>query len=112
MPAPSDPDNWGELPQFRTLRRMVTILTATLTIGVLTIAATLVIRILTEDGPGPATDLTAEAVSLPAAAEILAVGATPSALTIAVRDEDGAETLRVFHPKTGALMSTVVISRD
>lgn len=91
---------------------MVAILTATLSIGVLTIAATLVIRILMEDGPPAVTSLDAESVAVPAQEAVIAVGATPSALTIATRDDEGRERLRVFHPQTGELVKAIPIRRE
>ena len=113
MPAPNkDAENWGEMPQFRTLRRMVTLLTATLTIGVLTIAVTLVIRIASEPPATALTALDAKAVTLPANAEVFSVGATKSALTIAIKDPDGTERLLTFHPKTGEQVGETIINRE
>ena len=112
MPAPNkDAENWGEMPQFRTLRRMVTLLTATLSIGVLAIAVTLVIRIASEPGAPAVTSLGVEAVTLPADAEIIAVGATGAALTIAVKDPNGRERVLTFHPKTGEQVGETIIRR-
>lgn len=84
---------------------------ATLIIGVLTIAATLVIRIMMETGTPAVASIGADAVSIPAAEEIIAVGATQAALSIATRDEAGAERLRVFDPETGAEIGETLIRR-
>lgn len=112
MTAPKkDAENWGEMPQFRTLRRMVTLLTATLTIGVLTIAVTLVIRIASESGPRAVTSLAADSVTVPADATIIAVGATPSALSIVVRGPDGRERVLVFDPTSGEQVGETAITR-
>ena len=112
MPTPNnDAPDWGEMPQFRTLRRRVTLLTATLSIGVLAIAVTLVIRIASEPGAGPVTSLGAQDVVLPRDAQILAVGATPSALSIAIREAGGGERLLVFDPKTGEQVGEAAITR-
>lgn len=112
MPAPkSDAENWGEMPQFRTLRRMVTLLTATLTIGVLTIAVALVIRIASEPGVS-IKSVDAPALTLPAGETITATGATTAAITIVTRDSEGVERLRLFDPKTGAETDQVLIERQ
>lgn len=89
---------------------MVTLLTATLSIGVLTIAVTLVIRIASEPGVSlKAVD--APSVSLPAGEEIVATGATNAAITFVTKDSDGVERLRLFNPKTGAETDQVIIER-
>ena len=98
QPAPSDP---AEPPGFRRLRLMVTALTATLMIGIIVIATTLVIRIVTEQGPAPLSAPLAPTVALPEGEAVIAVGAGPGALTLLTRDDAGAERLRVFHPRTG-----------
>ena len=54
--------------------------------------------------------ITAEEIVLPSDAEVLAVGATASALTVAI-SEGGAESLLVFHPVTGELIQRVKINR-
>lgn len=112
MPTPNkDAENWGEMPQFRTLRRMVTLLTATLTIGVLTIAVALVIRIASEPGVSiKAVD--APSVTMPAGETIIATGATSAAITFVTKDGAGVERLRFFDPKTGAETDQVLINRE
>lgn len=112
-PQRGEGEDWGEIPQFRTLRRLITVLTATLILGMMTIAGLLAWRILSEPpraAAGPPA-LALEAVAIPAGAEIIAVGATEAALTVAVR-EPGGESLLVFHPETGALLKRVAIRRD
>lgn len=91
---------------------MVTVLTATLIIGVLTIAATLVIRIAMEPGRGAVAAIEAESVSLPPGETVTAVGATPSALSLATKDAAGVERLRVFDPATGAPVGEVRVTRE
>lgn len=86
-------------------------MTGTLIIGVLTIAGTLVIRILMEPERAPMARIGAAEVSLPAGEGIIAVGATPSALSIATRDEAGRERIRVFHPETGAPTGEIAVTR-
>ena len=115
MPAPKrrdDAEDWREVPQLRNLRRLVTALTAVLMFGVLAVAVTLVIRIASEPGAAPLSDLGAEAVVLPAGEAIVAVGATAAALTIATRDEAGAERLRLFDPATGEPIGEARITRE
>ncbi|MEX2518890.1 MAG: DUF6476 family protein [Paracoccaceae bacterium] len=90
---------------------MVTVLTVTLILGILTIAATLVIRIMMETGPAPVTAVAATQIAVPAGEAITATGATASALTLATRDAAGQERLRVFHPVTGAQVGETLIAR-
>lgn len=90
---------------------MVTVLTVTLTVGILTIAATLVIRIMMETEPAPVTAIAASEITLPAGEQIIAAGATVSALTVATRDASGRERLRVFHPDTGAPVGETLVIR-
>ena len=52
----------------------------------------------------------AESISLPAGAEIIATGATATALTVAIRDADG-EALLVYDLNTGRLIDRVPILR-
>jgi hypothetical protein len=111
MSAPNkNAENWGEMPQFRTLRRMVTLLTATLSIGVLVIAVALVYRITSEPGVSiKAVD--APSVTLPIGETIIATGATSAAITFVTRDGEGVERLRLFDPKTGNETDQVLIER-
>ena len=99
------------MPQFRTLRRMVTLLTATLTIGVLTIAVALVIRIASEPGVSIKT-VDAPALTIPLNETIIATGVTSAAITLVTKDADGIERLRLFDPKTGAETDHVMIERE
>lgn len=110
-PQKGEEPHWGEIPQFRTLRRLVTVLTATLIVGVLSIVIVLVIRIAMEPSATRATKIGADEVTIPAGAEITAVGATAGSLTIAIR-EDGVESLLIFDPQTGGLVKRVAIARD
>jgi hypothetical protein len=54
----------------------------------------------------------AERLSLPAGAEIVAVGQGAAGVLIVTRDAGGAETLRVFDPGTGAELSATAIARE
>lgn len=89
---------------------MVTLLTATLSIGVLAIAVTLVIRIASEPGV-TVTAVDAPTVSLPAGEAIVATGVTSAAITFVTRDDEGVERLRLFSPSTGEETDQVVIER-
>ncbi|MFV0475559.1 MAG: DUF6476 family protein [Pikeienuella sp.] len=109
--TPLSKSEWTEPPQLRNLRRMVSVLTATLIIGVLAIVATLVIRIMMEEPAGAPAAIGAEAISLPAGEAITAIGATANALSVATRDADGAERIRVFHPETGEELSMTAVTR-
>ena len=116
MPSPlSPPDAEGpelaEPPGFRRLRIMVTALTATLTVGIIVIAATLVIRILMEDGPRPLSAPVAAEVTAPEGETMIAVGAGPGALSLLTRDAGGVERLRTYHPETGAAIGVTLIRR-
>ncbi|WP_340107421.1 DUF6476 family protein [Pikeienuella sp. HZG-20] len=84
---------------------------ATLVIGVVTIAATLVIRILMEPERPAIAQIDADRVALPVGEEIVAVGAAAGGLSIATRDPAGQERLRVFDPKTGAAIGETLIER-
>lgn len=93
---------------------MVIILTTTLSLGVLTIAAALVIRILNEPAPQvtPVQQIAAEQIALPRGEEIIATGTTGAALTVITRATDGQERMRIFAPDTGALIDMVEITRE
>lgn len=85
---------------------------ATLIFGVLTIAATLVIRIMMESPPErEVATIAADEIVLPKGEEITAVGATPNALTVVTRDAAGMERIRVFHPESGAELSDMMVER-
>lgn len=117
MPSPLSPPGaegpeLAEPPGFRRLRLMVTVLTATLTIGMMVIAATLVIRILMEEGPRPLSAPVAAEVAAPEGEAIIAVGAGPGALSLLTRDEAGVERLRTYHPETGAEIGVTLIRRS
>ena len=77
----------------------------------MTIAGVLIWRIASEPTRPPVAAISAEDVTLPAGARVTAVGATASALTIAIEDQDG-ERLLVFHPETGARLSETRITRE
>jgi hypothetical protein len=118
-PHGPDSDEPPEPPRLRALRLMVTVLTATLILGVVAIAAALVIRVTRADpppAPAPAAfdpaRLTAESLVLPEGEDIVALGAAGDALMIVTRDASGAEWLRLFDPADGAALRAAPITRS
>lgn len=109
-----EPEHWGDVPQLRGLRRLVIVLTATLSLGVLTVAAALVIRIMNEPAPAiaPVEQIGAETIALPEGEIPIAAGTTASAISLVTKDANGTERLRIYAPDTGALIDTVIIQRD
>jgi hypothetical protein len=110
-----DEDDLPEPPRLRALRRLVTALTATLILGMLAVAGTLVVRLARPEAPAaPAfapQALTAERLVLPAGEAITALGAAGPALAVATRDGRGAERIRLFDPATGAELGAVAVER-
>ena len=83
----NDSEDWREVPQLRSLRRLVSALTIVLIFGMVAVAATLVWRISSE--PGAAAPLvTAENVTLPADEVVTSIGATENALSLMTKDAD------------------------
>lgn len=83
-------------------------LTIVLIGGMIVVAAALVMRL---SAPPPQVAVAAEALLLPEGETITAVGATPSALTVATRDGAGVERLRVFDPSSGEQTGATTIRR-
>jgi hypothetical protein len=105
-----------ELPEPLTLRRLrwlVTGLTVVLILGVLAIAATIVIRLGFGVGQAvPGGPVRAERFALPVDGEIVAVGRGLGTVMFVLRGDDGAEALHVFDGATGAPASTTAIVRE
>lgn len=80
-------------------------------LGILTVAATLVIRIAAEPASAPLT-AAPEAIALPDGETILAVGAGREAVAVATRDAAGRERLRLFHPVTGTPLGVTELRRE
>ena len=105
-----DPDDIEEPPRLRRLRWLVTALTVVLILGVLAIAATIVMRLgLGLGGAGP---IVAERFALPSGMEIIAVGRGEGIVLFVLRAPDGAETLRAFDDRTGEPAGASAITRD
>ena len=105
------PEGEEEPPQIRRLRVLVMVMLVVLMLGIVTIAATIVIR-LGFGGEPSAQKLTADAIALPAGAEITALGQGPSGVLITVRQADGSEVLRLHDAATGRLLRETAIIRD
>lgn len=92
-------------------------LTIAAAVAVLAVAAALVIRTGRPAGPvaaiplDPAT-ITTDTLSLPAGEAVQALGATPGALLLLTRDDDGAERLRLHDPVTGATIRVIAVDRQ
>lgn len=106
----NDSEDWREVPQLRSLRRLVSVLTIVLIFGMVAVAGALVWRISSE--PGAAAPLvTADEITLPAGEIVTSVGATEAALSLFTRDAEGVERLRVFDPATGDETGVLTIGR-
>ena len=101
-----------ELPHLRRLRRMVMALMVVLMLGILAIAATIVIRLGVgggEPGPGP---ISAPELVLPADHQIIATGRGPGTVHFTVAAPDGSEFLIVLDAASGAERSRTPITRQ
>ena len=105
------PEGEEEPPQIRRLRVLVMVMLVVLMLGIVTIAATIVIR-LGFGGEPSAQKLTADAIALPAGAEITALGHGPDGVLVTVKTRDGAESLRLHDAATGELLRETAIIRE
>ena len=118
MPTPPTDDDYLPEPRnLRALRRLVTLLTATIIVGLGVVAGAMVLRLVRDPAPAPiaALDLdaaAAERLSVPPGESITAAGAAPGALILVTRDGEGAERLRLYDAATGALRRVVAIERQ
>lgn len=103
-----------EPPKLRFLRRMVVALMTTLMVGVLAIAAAIVITVSRDRAPQALAEGAelAESVILPAEDALLSAAVSGGVLTVATRDAGGAETLRMFDASTGAPLGAVAVKRE
>lgn len=114
-PPGSDADQIPEPPALRRLRWLVSALMVALILGILSVAAVLVIRL---GGVSPApfgvdpTPVSAAALSLPGDAEVLAIGRAGVEILVLLRWPDGAERLHAYDARTGALRSATMVERD
>lgn len=111
-----DPEELPEPPTLRRLRLLVSTLMVALILGILSVAAVLVIRL---GGIAPAaapvpelTPIAADALRLPAGAEVQAIGRAGGEILVLSRDSDGVERLRAFDAESGAARSVTEVVRD
>ena len=90
-------EEFPEPPRLRRLRRLVTLLTATLIVGVITIVGLLVIRLT---AVRPTAELPA-AITLPAGERAGAVTFGSDWLAVVTVDGEGRERIRVLDRSTG-----------
>ena len=110
MRPQGDPDDLPEPPKIRALRRLVTALTLVLILGMITIAATLVLRI-SRTPASPTVAVAAERVVLPAGERVTASGVAEGMLMLVTRDAAGVERLRLYDSATGEPRQVVTIAR-
>lgn len=111
-PPPSEDEDFPEPPRIRALRRLVTLLTMSAILGVLVVAATLVIRLGQPLAPRfDVRAVAADAVAVPPGEAIVAAGAAEGALILVTRDAEGRERLRLYDAADGAPIRTVAITR-
>lgn len=109
---PRDPEDEAEPPEpprLRLLRRTVTALTVTLTLGMIVIASAIAWRLFGAP-PAPAP-LTAPELVVPAGRVAVASGGTGAELHVWTRDDLGAEHLMIFRRTDGVLLSDTPIRR-
>lgn len=113
--AHSQDDDFEEPPFLRRLRLMVMVLIVVLILGVLTIAATIVIRLGFGAGDAPRaepTAISADGIILPSGHEVIATGQGPGTVHFLMRAPDGNEALYLFDEITGHEISRTPISRQ
>ena len=110
--SPRDPEDEAEPPEpprLRLLRRTVTALTVTLTLGMIVIASAVAWRLFGAP-PAPAP-LAAAVLELPEGRVAIASGGMGAELHVWTRDAEGAERLMIFRRTDGALLSDTPIRR-
>ena len=113
-PAPVRDEDLPEPPQVRRLRLLVTLLMVVLILGMVVVAGAMVVRLglVGSGGEGAVAPVTAEALRLPEGADVVAIGQGRGGILVVTRDAQGAETLRVLDPETGAEKSATPIVRE
>lgn len=109
-------DDFEEPPHLRLLRRLVTGLIVVLILGVLAIAAAIVIRVGFGVGEGgseeaPGGPVRAERFALPSGMDIVAVGRGAGTVLFVLRGSDGKERLYTFDDRTGKPTGESAIAR-
>ncbi|MEL6218973.1 MAG: DUF6476 family protein [Pseudomonadota bacterium] len=112
-PSGRDPEDLPEPPALRRLRLLVSTLMVALIVGILSVAAVLVIRLggLSPTAP-KLIPITAERFALPAGAEVQGLGRAGGEVLILLRLADGRERLHAYDAESGALLSNSAIERD
>ena len=105
-------DDLPEPPQVRRLRLMVNVLLVVLMVGMLVVVAAMVLKLGAVGGAPKLAPVTAEGLTLPAGADVIAVGQGRAGVLVVTRDAAGAETLRAFDPASGAQVSATPILRE
>ena len=114
QPRALSDDDQPEPPHVRRLRLMVSLLMVVLIVGMVAVVAVMVIRLGTFGGtlPAPLRPVTADHLSLPKGAEIVAIGQGASGVLVVTRDGAGGEMMRVLDPSSGAETSATPIRRE
>jgi molybdopterin-binding protein len=114
-PRGGDDDEIPEPAPVRRLRLLVTTLMVVLIAGMITVTAALVIRLGIGGGtemPATLAPVSADSLTLPAGAEIRALGRGPGEVLVLTRDADGAERLRILDAASGAVRSVTPVRRE
>lgn len=106
------PEDEPELPHLRRLRLMVMALMGVLMLGILAIAATIVIRLGFGSDSGAVVGVSAASIALPADAEVIATGQGPGTVHVTLRASDGTESLWILDAETGDKLSATPITRN
>lgn len=104
-------EEFPEPPRLRRLRWLVTILTVVLILGVVAIAATIVIR-LGFLGGQRLTPITAGEFILPEGHEVEAIGRGEGTVLFMLRGPDGREWLYSFDRQSGARIGMTPVRRE
>jgi hypothetical protein len=105
-------DDLPEPPQVRRLRLMVNALLVVLMVGMLVVVGAMVLKLGALGSAPKLAPITAEGLTLPEGAKVVAVGQGGSDILVITRDAAGAETLRAFDPASGAQVSATPIARE
>jgi len=105
-------DDLPEPPQVRRLRLMVNALLVVLMVGMLVVVMAMVLKLGGLGGTPKLATITAQELTLPEGAEVVAVGQGGAGVLMITRDASGAETLRAFDPASGAQVSVTPITRE
>jgi Family of unknown function (DUF6476) len=98
-------DDAPEPPRLRALRLLVTVLTATMILGLLVIVTLIVITL----SRSPRTTALPAQITVPAGERTLAFTQGEGWIAVVTRDSDGVERIRLLDAKTGAERQVVVV---